>query len=430
MDRIQLYRDLYFLGLVLVIVTLPFDITVNNIAIIFHVLTSILFLNKERVQVIAVLKSNKVGTLFSLYAGAYLLFSLVHFNSYDDLNTVIKDLEARAAFLLFPITLTGVTLFTSSKIHDLKRTYIIMAILASVVCFVIAILKTVEAGTVYSFDENNVLINNFMYHRFSHWIGIHAVYLAAYVAIAFFVVLDGIVRNFKSYSRPRLIRRGILAGYFLIVVVLLKSITISLIVLLILGGVVLYYSANKLRFSTGVFASVLVGYLVIAAVFGYFMYEKLDLKRTLFEYKMDQMPPEANWNSFNLRLAKWEISRQVISDHWLAGVGPGNITKVMDEYYDLNNFYYAKAAHYNPHNQYLHSFIVLGVTGFLLVMLMFVSLVYKAVVRRDVVLAVFTLVFAFFCITESVFAVNKGIVFFTFIGCLLTYLRNPFAGED
>ncbi len=169
-------------------------------------------------------------------------------------------------------------------------------------------------------------------------------------------------------------------------------------------------------------SGIVIFVFLIVAVFSYGVNEKIDIKKSLFEYKMDDVPPAANWNPVNLRLAIWEISFQVIEDHWLKGVGLSRLNKTMDDYYMRNDFEFGLSNHFNPHNQFLQTFVILGFAGFILLIFIFLSSFKLALSKKDVLMIVFLSTFFLFSISESTLAVNKGVVFFSFFLSFFTFL--------
>ena len=168
--------------------------------------------------------------------------------------------------------------------------------------------------------------------------------------------------------------------------------------------------------------------LLSGVAFGYGIYKKLDARGNLFNYDLSTQPDRAgtednNWNPLNIRLAISEISTKVIKDHWLLGVGPSNMRDIMDSYYTKYNFVFGMNNHLHPHNQYIHSFIVLGIGG-LIVLVLFTFSAYRISVRRkDKLLGSLTILFLLFSLTDSTLSVNKGIMFFSFFFSFLTYIR-------
>jgi O-antigen ligase len=137
---------------------------------------------------------------------------------------------------------------------------------------------------------------------------------------------------------------------------------------------------------------------------------------------MEDVPPKANWNPVNIRFALWEISCQVIEDNWLSGVGIGHLDETFKDYYTRNKFEFGLSNHFNSHNQFLQTFIILGISGFIVLVFVFLTSFKLALVKKDVLMFVFFSTFLLFSISESTLTVNKGVVFFSFFLSFFTFL--------
>ena len=125
----------------------------------------------------------------------------------------------------------------------------------------------------------------------------------------------------------------------------------------------------------------------------------------------------------NMRLAIWDVASKAALDNWMIGVGPSNMNKTLDRYYERYHFRFGMMDQLNPHNQFLHTWLLLGLPGVLVLVAIVLSLIRTSLIRKDILLASVILTFFLFSMTASTLAVNKGIVFFTFSFCFLTYLK-------
>ena len=420
-------QDIYYLGILGVIATLPFDISINSLAIILFLLSWINLLVQDGSKLFNELKRNRIAQLMILFGLFYACSALMRYSLYSNFDIALKDLELRASFVIFPVGMTGIPLLSKLQIRNIFKFYVGIIFFATLICLVLAVIATLKSGSVYSWDTNYHFVeNHFMYHRLTSWIGVHAIYFSAYVSVAFFIVFDQFIREFgkeKSNKKYRSLRMVLLV-YFIVVIFLLNSISISIAFLLALVIVGFYYLLRNFHLTNErILVSAAIGLVVILS-FGTMIVNKFNFKDSVLSYDMEDEYPNANWNSLNLRLAKWEISFQVLEEVWLFGVGPGNIIDILDVYYEKNNFRFALQQHYNPHNQFLHTFIVLGVIGIILLTAIYSMAYVLAFRRKDILFGIFLLIFSVFSMSESILAVNKGVVFFTFFLCLFSYLKT------
>ena len=407
--------DLYYLSLVLVIVTLPFAFLPNNIAIGALVVAWAVLITKSDYSPLREIKKNAIAIIMILFGLSYGVSALINPGEHGSLLEALRHLEVHAGFVLFPLTLSGLSKLGRQKIDRLLYIYVGTIVVTCLLCVSLATLETIQTGSVYHINpENGVLENHFTYHRLASWIGIHAVYLAAYVSFAFFICL---VYLLDHYRRLSVVMRGalILILLFLAVMIfLLKSIAISVAFVVILPLLVLYYVLYRLKVGVLRLTMILAIFATLFALFSYRVLDKVNIKESLLEYDMTEEPPYGNWNPVNLRLAQWEVGSQIVTRNWLVGVGPGNSERVLKDYYEKNGFTFALVSNFNAHNQFLESFISLGIFGLLLNVLLYVVPFRRAWIRHDVIMLAFVSTFFLFSISESIFSVNKGVVFFTF----------------
>ena len=415
--------DLYFVSLCLVIITIPFAFLPNNISIVLLMSSWVFLAFQPGFNPFQNIRKNPIAIIMISFGLLYGLSAIVNPGDYRSLLSALRNLEVRAGFVLFPLALSGLSYLPPKSISRLFKIYVSTIVVASAICLLLAAFWTLRSGSVYHINDfNGILENNFTYHRLASWIGIHAVYLAAYVAFAFFIVLITAVKDYSKLRAALKIRNVVLLIYLAIVVFLLKSISISIAFLVILMILIVYYIIFRIKLSFPRLLALFLTIVLILFLFSYRVFDKMAIKESLLEYDMEELPPVANWNPVNLRLAQWEIATQIIRDNWFLGVGPGNLNAVLQDYYERNKFHFALTSHFNPHNQFLQTFIVLGVIGFLFHILLFIVSYRKAFRHHDLIMLVFISTFLLFSVSESIFSVNKGVVFFSFFLSLFSYM--------
>ena len=120
------------------------------------------------------------------------------------------------------------------------------------------------------------------------------------------------------------------------------------------------------------------------------------------------------YNSTSVHILVWEYAAQLIRRHPVAGVGVGDIHDELKKVYAENNFQYGVINEPSPHNQYLQTAAALGITGLLVLMLVFIFPLIYFIRKDEWVCALFILMVMLNCLTESMLERQAGIVFFTF----------------
>lgn len=119
-----------------------------------------------------------------------------------------------------------------------------------------------------------------------------------------------------------------------------------------------------------------------------------------------------------VRIVMWTVAYEVVKDYPM-GVGTGNVDEVLTAY--LNRVGQDKLAkhEYNPHNQYLQTWVETGLFGFLILLSICATGIYYAYKNKNWILLLLILNLAFNMIFESMLQRQDGIVFYTFVLNLL-----------
>lgn len=126
-------------------------------------------------------------------------------------------------------------------------------------------------------------------------------------------------------------------------------------------------------------------------------------------------------NSISLRAAHLHCDIELAKQNYWIGVGIGDVQNMMNNCYRSNHFsdFLYSANEHNCHNQYFQSLIGMGLLGLLSLLLMYILPV--VILKHKIHFAYYFVLFSFAMagLTETVFGIQKGIVFFTFFYCLL-----------
>jgi O-antigen ligase len=120
------------------------------------------------------------------------------------------------------------------------------------------------------------------------------------------------------------------------------------------------------------------------------------------------------YNSTSSRLYLWKYSLNVISRNPVFGVGTGDLKEELNAEYSRNNWTYGIEKKYSSHNQYLHTGVILGWIGIILLCLMLFLPFLGAIKLRDWMYAGFLLIIIVNNVTEDVLEVQKGVLFYGF----------------
>jgi O-antigen ligase len=137
-----------------------------------------------------------------------------------------------------------------------------------------------------------------------------------------------------------------------------------------------------------------------------------------------EYPIEKQWGGRALRELKWSCAVELIKKNFWTGVGTGDVQDELDECYKLHNYVpllYWKDTRYNAHNQYLETFVELGIAGILILICCFGFALIVSMLRKNFLYFILILLFAISCLTESFLERQHGIVFYALFNSLFAF---------
>ena len=118
------------------------------------------------------------------------------------------------------------------------------------------------------------------------------------------------------------------------------------------------------------------------------------------------------------RLVVWQAGIQLIKVHPLFGVGTGDVKDALLAEYQKENKLVVYNLKLNAHNQYIQTFIALGIPGVLLLIFMLLYPGVLALRRIHIIYFSFLAVFFINNLVESMLEVQAGVLYFAFFNSL------------
>lgn len=419
LKTLEKYRDaVFFTCLVGSIVTLPFSIKINSIAIICLVVAW-LFKNsiKEKFQ-------NIHRPLFYLSISLYAVY-LSGMLWTSNIEHGIFELEKKLSLLIFPVILASVNRIKREEINKIVYYFAISCVLASFVCLIYASYRSIAANSFFEINpQSNYVTHYFFYYGLSD-IFIHPVYFSAYIVFSICILFNYLIDNKGTNSRKRNILIIALILYLILFLCLLSS-RIMILGFLILGLLYFIYSYTKtkrgMKLSLGIFALVIV---VVSVAYVPAIRERFsEIINSSYHFENN---PEANKNlsgkvdGIQMKLAQWYFTLEAGKNNWLFGVGTGDDEDELQKTYLQNNFMEGYIPRFNSHNQYFQTWLGLGLVGLSILLLCFFIPVFIAFKQKNILYLIFLFIVMFFCLTESVFCRQNGIVFYAFFNSLFAF---------
>jgi O-antigen ligase len=134
-----------------------------------------------------------------------------------------------------------------------------------------------------------------------------------------------------------------------------------------------------------------------------------------------QAPQGNNDNGTNVRSGIFACDMALLSQHWLWGVGTGNIQQALNNCLSQYNTHVYQQFNYNTHNEYLNSWLTCGILGFMIFVGCLVYAMVKSVQSKQW-LHLYFMVFMCICfLTENYLDRQIGVAFFALLQTLFFF---------
>jgi hypothetical protein len=383
----------------IIIITLPISIQLNSYAIIL-LLVYLLFFSR-----ISWIKNlNLVWRTHRIFLAIPILYiiqiaGLLHTSDFSD---GFKSLETKLSLFVIPVLIAPMDL-SKKTIILLLKIFVFSVLGSAMYCHAIMIqnilqndLKIYELFTSYQYQTSYL----------TEPIGVNPIYFSLYVSFSLLVCLWLIqVGNFKYIF----IFIYTYLQVFNILIVSRTSLAVQL--LLCTGYVLIWLISTKSYIKIAVLIFVLVS-LLITTITYIPNYSHRFL--TLFS------PQYTSPSSTSLHVNSWKC-----------GLGANGGFKILfgqgsgDEIETLSACYISKGLHtmatdkLNCHSEYLSTYVRHGLIGVFTLIAIIYFFVYYGFRNNNIILILFTILFALVSTTESTLSVQKGVVFFSLFSSML-----------
>jgi O-antigen ligase len=123
---------------------------------------------------------------------------------------------------------------------------------------------------------------------------------------------------------------------------------------------------------------------------------------------------DPNGHSLLQRIEYWKTAWKIILNHWLIGVGTGDVQQAFEQQYERDNSQLLPEYRLRAHNTYLTSWVSFGLLGLLLLVWMIFSFLKTSLKRSFALGFVFMMVAATTFLLEDTLETQMGASFFAF----------------
>lgn len=399
-NKISFYHLAFFLML------LPFDRIYAELILISFVLHTIFHITKERARNIL---SRHNLILFSVFFIGVIGLLWSH-----DRSQGIKDLQRQLALLLLPLALSATGL-------DLKKYKKNLLLLFGFSCSVVILYLYIDAFRIILYNKlplKAIFSPAFINHNFSDPIGIHATYMAMYIALslaACFYYVSG-EKRYRIKWMYAVFIAIMLAG---LVQLASRSVLITMAFFALIFPFFLPDRRKKLRWILGVIGLSVIALVGITQIDAFQKRYVTTLKEDLLIESINNKQPES-------RAYRWEQALQLSYASPLVGYGTGSEKRLLKERYFEKKLYRSYLLQLNAHNQYISFLLKTGIIGLLIFLTVLVMGFIAAWRSRDAIFACFMLLTTIVSISENILDVNKGIFFYAFFFPFFLQAGKPF----
>jgi O-antigen ligase len=329
-------------------------------------------------------------------------------------------IEKKLSLIILPIVICSTALSRRQQ-NNILYCFAWSTVLISLVLISNAAFKYILLGN----------CNDCFHHGFTSLVGLHAIYFSYYCLFSILILLFYISKKELTKSNSFIFYISIIAIILLFVAIIFaasKTVIISFAILLPIYGITII-PKHKVKLLTVlllfVFACLATAYSVqpvqerFSNIINDNGFKSLSIVGT--SQKLDNNE-KRELTGLSLRVLLGKIGLyQIHKDkmYW-TGYAPADVRVVLNEVYLSHNMAPNWFYDYNVHNQYIHTYLGLGIVGLLLLLTMLISGLISSNKKKDKLFFFFILLISIAFLTEVVLALNKGIVFYSYFYALFS----------
>ena len=357
-----------------------------------------LFLKEHRSLMLQQFKNEKYLWLLPAFYGLHVLGVLWSTN-YAQAGL---DLQIKMTLLLLPIILSSFEI-DSLFINKVRRYFIGGVLVSCIYLLAIAFYSYFKTGkaTVFFYSE---LSDSIM----------HPTYFSLYLNAALLFVFHEMILS--SHRRTIWMGAAYMIVFFLMIVLLSARTAEATAFLSLVVMIILYWKKKgSYRFIYPllfVFAVTITAQVLLLKYSNRFSQVEVAVKNVEpVSISRSKSTSISTYNSTTGRMEIWKETISIVPQYWLIGTGTGDVKDVLNTTYRENNFSYGYEKSLNTHNQYLQSFLTLGIIGLLLFAF---AILIPWLIRSNYhpLLLMLLFIFALNSLTESMLEAQRGAIFF------------------
>ncbi|WP_448701621.1 O-antigen ligase family protein [Mucilaginibacter sp. AW1-3] len=387
-----LANKISFYHLLLLLVSLPFDYFFSHVILVSFAIHTLIHLKKSEVKPIITLRTLVLQSVFlvTLIATTYSPYK----------NQAVNDMGREIVILLIPI------LFCLNPLNIKKYRARLLTVfgLCCTLTVVYLYVHAVYLIRYFHYPIKFIFSHAFTNHNFSDPIGMHATFLSLQVGIAIICLLTIILKPATTATR---IFYSFCCLILLAGLIQLSSKSVVAVMLLTVDFVVPFFLLTGRRRITFMAGSIAASLLMIMLLF-----HSVTFKERYFNSFSQDLSQRHGPETTDSRVTRWGIVIQLIRESPVIGHGSGSEIILLKEAFFKNKLYDSFLNGLNSHNQYLSFLLKSGICGLLIYLFTLAYGFNIAFKTTDVVFITFMLLIAIVSLSENIFDVDKGTMFY------------------
>ena len=397
------YSKIYFYIILLITFFLPLNKKIIPPLIIVLVLNWLVEGHfKEKIKKI---RSSSLAILFA----SFYLIHIVGLLYSSNLGFGLFDLEIKLSILIFPFLFSTSPSLNKQQVTNVLLAFIAGCLAAMIICLSYALYR-------YQAEHD---VGFFLYGELSllH----HPTYLSMYFCFALSIIIYFLMEMKQLFSKYRILLLRFLIPLFTVFIILLSA-KIGVLCLILLFLISIFYLSIKKKKYTQGGVLVLIAILIFVGVFRLAPETYKRIRGTVnVVLNFDNEINKNTIESTAVRIFIWPVAFELIEENLLFGVGTGDIKDRLLKKYEEKGLSGALEIRLNAHNQYLQTFIALGLVGFLILMACLLLPFILSVRQKNYIYTLFLFIVAVNFLTESILEVQAGVIFYSLFNSFLFF---------
>ncbi|UXE65558.1 MAG: O-antigen ligase family protein [Chryseotalea sp. WA131a] len=324
--------------------------------------------------------------LFFLILAGGLIYS-------SDIDLGVRQLETNLSLIGLPIAITCLPNFSKQRLDQVFYFFAVGLLAASFICLASAVVSYTHTGDLQAF----------FYGALTRSIDLDPTYFAYYLI---FAITYGLYLLYYELPKRYTIWMIGLVIFFFLILMLTGGQTVFISMLLIFSFFISKYTLEKKSKRESVSVS-LVTILLVCMV-----------GLTIVFQGGDQFRSISNQNDYWERMSLWE-SAILANSNPLLGVGTGDYSLVLNDYYRTHNLTNFAMANFNSHNQFIQSYLSNGIIGLIGLLIILLRPIYLSVKNQNMLGILLLFPFIVYGVTEVFLSRYQGVIFFALVHQLI-----------